>query len=99
MRYKLDIEVADNHNYYLASGALVHNCATDDEYRSNILREFVFLNRHGRAYQHLRGRVDPESWRIEMTEEVPWDEPKPEDEQKRRPSKRRPGVPQELLEA
>ncbi len=48
-------------------------CATDEEYRANVLRLFVFLNRHGRAYQHLRGRVDPESWRIEMTEEVPYD--------------------------
>lgn len=73
-------------------------CATDDEYRSNIIREFVFLNRHGRAYQHLRGRVDPETWRIELTEEIPWDESESEsnNDKPRRSKKSR--VPDELAD-
>lgn len=72
-RWKVDIEVADNHNYYLASGTLVSNCATESEHMNNTLRTFVFLNRHGAPFQHLRGRVDPQTWRIELTEEIPYD--------------------------
>ena len=41
-------------------------CSTDDEYEQNILRTFVFLNRHGKAYQHFRGDVDPELARIRI---------------------------------
>lgn len=72
-RWKVDIEVADNHNYYLASGTLVSNCATESEHMNNTLRTFVFLNRHGAPFQHLRGRVDPQISRIELTEEIPYD--------------------------
>jgi hypothetical protein len=45
-------------------------CATDAEYLNNILRAFVFMNRHGPAYQHLRGKVDPDLMQIEFEEEI-----------------------------
>lgn len=48
-------------------------CATEDEHRGNILRIFNFLNRHGASGQHIKGRVDPLSWRMEFTEEVAYE--------------------------
>ncbi len=96
LRHKIDIEVADNHNYYLASGALVSNCSTDDEYRANTIRWFNFLNRHGQAFQHLRGRVDPVTWRMEFNEEVPYEEESEMREE--RPGRRRSSVPKELAD-
>ena len=71
-------------------------CATDAEYLNNIVRWFVFLNRYGSAYQHIRGKVDPERSRLEMIEEIPYE---PEDAS---PSRRRDGpastLPNELQE-
>jgi replicative DNA helicase len=58
-------------------------CATDEEYRNYVIRVFNFLNRHGRAYQHLRGVVDPQTWRFELQEEVPY-EPEANDKPKKR---------------
>ena len=40
-------------------------CATDAEYLQKRMRYFVFLNRHGEAYKHYDGKVDPE--RMQMT--------------------------------
>lgn len=51
-------------------------CSTDEEHRGNILRLFNFINRHGPGGQHLRGRVDPMSWRMEFNEEVAYAEQK-----------------------
>jgi replicative DNA helicase len=48
-------------------------CSTDDEYNRNVLRFFVFLNRHGPAYGHLRGEVDPTSMDIRILEEIPYE--------------------------
>ena len=87
-RSKIDIEVADNHNYYLASGTLVSNCMTDEEVSQNIFRTFVFINRHGPAFQHFRGKVDPETMFIDLGEEIPYD---PEDEDDKSSSKKRIG--------
>lgn len=98
-RLKFDIEVADNHNYYLASGALVSNCSTPDEYAANILRQFVFLNRHGPAFQHLRGPVDPTTWRIEINEEIPYEPDSKEDgddKPRRRGRRSEKDIPDEL---
>lgn len=36
-----DIEVADNHNFMLASGALVHNCANKSFLLTSLLRNFL----------------------------------------------------------
>ncbi len=44
--YRFDIEVADNHNFYLASGVLVHNCMTDEEKAANQGRFFVLASRN-----------------------------------------------------
>jgi hypothetical protein len=52
-------------------------CASDDEYVANQIRYFVFLNRHGAAYQHYRGSVTPEAMRMTIDQRIPW---QPEDE-------------------
>ncbi|MBP8258773.1 MAG: hypothetical protein KA118_03820 [Verrucomicrobia bacterium] len=56
-------------------------CASDDEYVANQIRYFVFLNRHGEAYHHYRGNVDPTTMRMTIDERVPWksDEDESED--------------------
>jgi Hom_end-associated Hint len=48
-------------------------CATDEEYHEKIIRSFVFVNRHGPAFQHYRGKVDPEVMTIDIGEEIPYD--------------------------
>jgi len=48
-------------------------CATDMEYLEKCVRLFVFLNRHGPAYQHLRGSIDPETWRMEFNQNIEFD--------------------------
>lgn len=45
--------------------AAIGICATDDEYKHDRIRYFVFLNRHGEAYKHYDGTVDPA--RMKMT--------------------------------
>jgi hypothetical protein len=45
-------------------------CATDAEIQMGIIRVFVVLNRHGPAFQHIRGRVSPAVSRIELEELV-----------------------------
>lgn len=47
--------------------AAIGLCATDDEYKHDRVRYFVFLNRHGEAYKHYDGKVDP--LRMKMTVE------------------------------
>lgn len=49
-------------------------CSTDSEYNEGILRFFNFLNRHGKAYQHWRGRVDAEIYKVIISEEIEWTE-------------------------
>lgn len=70
-------------------------CSTEEEYRQNLLREFVFLNRHGPAFQHFRGPVDPTSYRVEINEEIEFE---PEEPKPSRGSRRRSTVPAELQE-
>lgn len=48
-------------------------CATDMEYIEKCLRLFVFLNRHGPAYQHFRGSVDPVTWHLEFNQKIEFD--------------------------
>lgn len=48
-------------------------CADDEEMLRNSIRYFVFLNRHGKALQHFRGRVDPERMRMWVDEKIPYD--------------------------
>jgi replicative DNA helicase len=45
-------------------------CATDAEYHKNILRTFVFINRHGPAFQHFQGSVDPFLSRINFGDQI-----------------------------
>lgn len=51
--------------------AAIGLCSTDDEYIHKRLRYFVFLNRHGDAYKHFDGKVDPE--RMKLTVGAPID--------------------------
>ena len=46
-------------------------CATDEEHANNDLRMFVFLNRHGKSFTHLRCTVNPETWDITVDEPAP----------------------------
>lgn len=48
-------------------------CMTEEEYSQNVLRTFVFVNRHGQAFQHFRGKVDPETMFIDVGEEIPYE--------------------------
>jgi KaiC/GvpD/RAD55 family RecA-like ATPase len=69
-------------------------CSTEAEYINNILRFFIFINRHGQAHQHLRGTVDPEAMQIEINETIEYE---PEDEVgRRRKTRRTPELPDEL---
>ena len=47
--------------------------ATDEEYLNRTVRFFNFLNRHGPAFQHLRGKVDPVTWHMDFTEIIGYD--------------------------
>jgi hypothetical protein len=73
-------------------------CATDDEYQANILRSFIFINRHGRSWQHFKGKVDPERALIDIGDEIAYI---PEEEGEEKKSYRRrssdDGVPPELV--
>jgi hypothetical protein len=63
--------------------AAIGLCSTDDEYLQHRLRYFVFLNRHGDAYKHFDGKVDPERMKLTVDKEIDFkpdedeDEPKP----------------------
>lgn len=58
-------------------------CATEEEYITNVLRLFVFLNRHGPAFQQIRGRVKPEHYRIELEAQVDYHPDEEEDSGKK----------------
>jgi replicative DNA helicase len=57
--------------------AAIGICSTNEEYSKNILRFFVFVNRHGPAFQHFQGKIDPERSRIDIGKEIAYD---PDDE-------------------
>jgi len=48
-------------------------CATPKEHLNHRIRAFVFLNRHGSAFHHIGGTVDPERMNIEFTERLKYD--------------------------
>lgn len=52
-------------------------CSSEQEYMQNIIRFFVFLNRHGEANQHFRGTVVPERMQMTIDDKIPWN---PEDD-------------------
>lgn len=73
-------------------------CADDQEYLDHIIRYFVFLNRHGEAYQHFRGRVVPEYMQMTVDERIPY-EPDEEEAEDNHPGRRkRPRAPRDVVE-
>lgn len=48
-------------------------CADDTEYLNNVIRAFVFVNRHGAAFQHIEGRVEPDLYRISLDKRIAYD--------------------------
>jgi hypothetical protein len=76
-------------------------CASEQEYLDNQIRYFIFLNRHGEAFQHFRGTVDPKTQRMTVDEKIPWN-PEEDDEdegykkRKSRPRARRTPAPEEI---
>jgi len=73
-------------------------CATDSEYAQNILRTFVFLNRHGAAYQHFKGKVDPNVMQIDVGTKIDFDPEKSKKISSRSQRKNRTMVPAEVVE-
>jgi hypothetical protein len=57
--------------------AAIGLCATDEEYKHDRVRYFVFLNRHGEAYKHYDGTVDPQRMKMTVGQEIDYT---PEDE-------------------
>lgn len=53
-------------------------CATEDEYKHDRMRYFVFLNRHGEAFKHYDGTVDPARMQMTVGGEIEY---KPDDEE------------------
>lgn len=75
--------------------AAIGLCATDAEFVANVMRWFVFLNRHGPAYQHFRGRVEPDKYKMEILEDIPYE---PEEKDRKRRKTLESELPPELQE-
>ncbi len=58
--------------------AAIGLCASDLEYSRQIQRTFVFLNRHGEAFQHYRGKVDASIMSYDIGQEIEYN---PEEEE------------------
>lgn len=80
-------------------------CATEEEMLQNIMRYFIFLNRHGKAFQHFKGKVDAEKYSMSIDEEIEYepDDGSDKDEKPRRGKggsngfRRRANLPEDLL--
>lgn len=66
--------------------AAIGLCATEAEFQQDVLRFFIFINRHGRALQHFRGAVSPDVMQIRINEEIPYE---PDNEERPRGRGRR----------
>ena len=55
---KIDIEVADNHNYYLSSGVLVSNCMTEQEKVAGEMRIVNVASRNDSINKVVNCKVD-----------------------------------------
>jgi hypothetical protein len=64
-------------------------CATDAEFMNDIMRWFIFLNRHGKAFQHFRGKIEPEIMRMTIDKEIDYDPDAEVEENKDRNGPRR----------
>lgn len=53
--------------------AAIGVCGSEQEIIAGTIRYFIFLNRHGKAMQHFRGRVDSERMRMWVDEKIPYD--------------------------
>jgi len=79
----------------IVDGAIVL-CQTPTEYQKNIFRTFVYVNRHGPAFQYFQGSVDPASSKIDFGDSIPYN-PDEEAEKPRYSSNRKNGgVPEDL---
>ena len=63
-------------------------CSTDDEYKHDAVRYFVFLNRHGEAYKHYEGKVDPERMKMTVDGEIEYNADDEEDDGDTKPRRR-----------
>lgn len=52
-------------------------CSSEEEYMQNVVRYFVFLNRHGESNQHFRGTITARTMTMTLDEKIPWN---PEDD-------------------
>lgn len=59
--------------------AAIGLCATDDEYKHDRIRYFVFLNRHGEALKHYDGTIDPARMIMTVGDEIDYNPDDDED--------------------
>ena len=59
-------------------------CATEEEHMQNIMRIFVFLNRHGEAGHHFKCNVKPAEMQVEVEERIAWSPSQDQDEKPRK---------------
>lgn len=64
--------------------AAIGLCATEDEYKHDRVRYFVFLNRHGQAFKHYDGTVDPQRMRMTVGQEIDYTPDDEDDKPQRR---------------
>ena len=48
-------------------------CQTDAEHQNNVMRYFVFINRHGPEFLHYMGKVDPQTAYMTVDTKIPYD--------------------------
>jgi len=72
-------------------------CQTPEEDKMGEMRFFVFVNRHGRQYVQFSGKVEPETMRIHVGNQIPWipDDDDPKGKRVRKGDRTR-GLPPEL---
>lgn len=71
-------------------------CASDAEFVQNVLRFFIFINRHGAAMQHFRGEVSPDVMQIRINEEIPYEPEEEGGRRRRHKDKDEDALPKEL---
>lgn len=64
-------------------------CQTDQERQMNTIRYFVFLNRHGPEGILMRGKCEPDKFRMTVDERIPYDPEEAEEQERAREQEHR----------
>jgi len=81
--------------------AAIGICASDDEYKHDRVRYFIFLNRHGDALKHYDGTVDPTTMTMTVGGEIEYnaDDEESDSDAKPRKKNRKPTAGARLTQA